>query len=703
MRMLLALCVLGLCVPHVRGGITVTPTTVGEDTTTHVITVTRDPPYTSELTFQYETMDQTAIAGSDYTAIGTTPSSIAMDSASITFTVSITSDTVVDPDETFLLKFSLFSDATPAFDTTVTITDDEVAPVSLTYPTTLTRLETIGSFDITISRSDASTRAFTVNVASSDGTAIAGGDYNVTTSTLSFGANENSKTIHVEVIDDNIEESSESFSILLSGADIMAVSIACEITDDDAPDDFNCKRGVSQPCLNGGTCQADGECMCTPAYLGPNCEVDPTRHDGTGCDSRCGANGWCIADSSSGSTLISCVCAAGWAGNRCDQRAYSVQCNTNNFSVCITPYSMASFAGTVYVKDQKSTAGCMLSMAPAVADPSDGLLDWCTGYAAAIVYSGGACGNFGPDIGTNTTYSLQLIVQYSNVSLFVTDELVSFTCSFRNDGLTVFSDSTISTNPSNAVLKKQNSGGSFIPAALTVTLPDNTLIVSPLNLGEEIKICASVNDATDFNAVLIHTVTINNTRSGADYREMDIYKDGCTPASSTGILVAGSPYWDSGNKHTMCARIKAFYFEDDAGLANPHIGVVVKVTVYTNAADAVMLTCSSTRRKKRAVSSQEDTTMGTVIVLNGAGGPANTQGQTEAPRFQVPVQDAGGQISSSLCNDKEWLIPVVIGLGVALAFMVGTIIVLGCALFRQRGYNKGKELHEPYPPHRHRR
>src|SRR5262245_31867767 len=62
------------------------------------------------------------------------------------------------------------------------------------------------------------TDAFSVNFATSDGTATAGSDYTATTGTLSFGVNVSSGIISVPIIGDTNVEPSETFFVNLSGA-----------------------------------------------------------------------------------------------------------------------------------------------------------------------------------------------------------------------------------------------------------------------------------------------------------------------------------------------------------------------------------------------------------------------------------------------------------------------------------------------------
>ena len=73
----------------------------------------------------------------------------------------------------------------------------------------------------TVSLSRAFTTAghrVTVDYATADGTAKAGEDYTATSGTLTFAAGETSKTVNVPVLDDTVDEGSETFTLRLSNA-----------------------------------------------------------------------------------------------------------------------------------------------------------------------------------------------------------------------------------------------------------------------------------------------------------------------------------------------------------------------------------------------------------------------------------------------------------------------------------------------------
>jgi Tol biopolymer transport system component len=76
--------------------------------------------------------------------------------------------------------------------------------------------ETAGSVDITVKRIGTNTDAFSVDYATTNGTATAGSDYTSAAGTLNFAVGEVSKTINIPITDDANPESDETFTAALS-------------------------------------------------------------------------------------------------------------------------------------------------------------------------------------------------------------------------------------------------------------------------------------------------------------------------------------------------------------------------------------------------------------------------------------------------------------------------------------------------------
>ena len=82
------------------------------------------------------------------------------------------------------------------------------------------------TLDFTVTLSKQRFTATTVDYATSNGTATAGSDYTLTSGTLSFGPLEKSKTVSVPVLDDAVDEGSETLTLTLSNPSPSSVRLA---------------------------------------------------------------------------------------------------------------------------------------------------------------------------------------------------------------------------------------------------------------------------------------------------------------------------------------------------------------------------------------------------------------------------------------------------------------------------------------------
>ncbi len=109
------------------------------------------------------------------------------------------------------------SDGSETADTTVTVdvTDvDEAPAIRVANAEATEGDDTEMLFRVTLQ--SASSGTVTVNYATADGTATAGEDYTATSGTLTFAPGETEKTVAVAIIDDTVEDSEETFRLVLS-------------------------------------------------------------------------------------------------------------------------------------------------------------------------------------------------------------------------------------------------------------------------------------------------------------------------------------------------------------------------------------------------------------------------------------------------------------------------------------------------------
>jgi CSLREA domain-containing protein len=206
------------------------------DETNHTFTISLSNPSDETITVDYATANGSATAPSDYTAITITTLTFNPGETSKTVTVVVKGDTTYEKDETFFVNLSNAS-ATATIDDGQgigTITNDDAKPtLSIndrtnnegTMPTPLPNPTPLPftTMTFTVTKAGSTDVSATVNYATANGTAIgnvnpcpSGDDYQTQNDSLTFGANETSKTITVSVCKDSAFEANETFFVNLS-------------------------------------------------------------------------------------------------------------------------------------------------------------------------------------------------------------------------------------------------------------------------------------------------------------------------------------------------------------------------------------------------------------------------------------------------------------------------------------------------------
>ncbi len=189
------------------------------------------------VTVDFQTVDGTAEAGSDYTAA----------SGSLTFAEGETVQTISVPtlddgeqeaDESFLVILSNPSGAVLNDDTGEgTIIDNDTQLPALVIDDAPPVVEG-GAAEFPVRLSASSGRVVTVGYRTVDGTAQAGSDYTETSGRLRFEPGETALTISVALLDDAISEEEERFTVELReavGATVSDGTATGRITDNDEP------------------------------------------------------------------------------------------------------------------------------------------------------------------------------------------------------------------------------------------------------------------------------------------------------------------------------------------------------------------------------------------------------------------------------------------------------------------------------------
>jgi alpha-tubulin suppressor-like RCC1 family protein len=212
---------------------------------TLTFTVTRSGKVGGTSTVQYSTLNGTASSASDYTAKPLTTLSFAAFETTKTVVVTLTANTVIEPDETFSLKLSTPVNASIS-DTTgigTILNDDSTFSIS---PTTASVVEGDAGtklVGLTITRTGYTGATASVTYATGGGTATGTTDYTTVSAVASFPAGTISKLVNITVKGDTAEENDETFNVTLSapvGATTAAPTTSViTITDDDDPPVLN--------------------------------------------------------------------------------------------------------------------------------------------------------------------------------------------------------------------------------------------------------------------------------------------------------------------------------------------------------------------------------------------------------------------------------------------------------------------------------
>ena len=208
------------------------------------LTVSLSNPVSQTVSFTWSTSGGTAAAGDDYTAATATPVSFAPNETSKTLSVPTTTDTTIEPDETF--NVSLAASTLPAgvslgiAVTTVTITNDDIPEVEISLSTVTLTVTEGATANLTVELSQAALETVTFSWSTADGTAAAGDDYTAQTSTsVSFAPGQRAVTLAIPTAADTTVESDETFTVSLAvpnlpaGVTLGTAQTTVTITNDD--------------------------------------------------------------------------------------------------------------------------------------------------------------------------------------------------------------------------------------------------------------------------------------------------------------------------------------------------------------------------------------------------------------------------------------------------------------------------------------
>jgi hypothetical protein len=187
-------------------------------TSAAVFTVSLLNPGPDTVTVDYETVDGTAQAGSDYVS---NSGKLTFTSGDVqeTITVLVNGDTLVEPNETFFVTLKNPTGATTTRSQgTAIITNDDQPPPSFSIDDVSVTEGNAGATGATfsISLSRPSSQTIMVNFATADGTAVAGSDYLPASGVLTFAPGITRLPLTITVNDDTNVELNETFFVNLT-------------------------------------------------------------------------------------------------------------------------------------------------------------------------------------------------------------------------------------------------------------------------------------------------------------------------------------------------------------------------------------------------------------------------------------------------------------------------------------------------------
>ena len=205
--------------------------TVDENGGPAVFTVQVLDTLTEALAVDYSTNSSTAIAGEDFTEASGT---ITFNSTTTTHTISvpITADTVDEDDEQFSVAFIPQGATGRSTEAVATIIDASDPPqASIAAPREVTAREDTATVNFTVKLSTVSQRSVEVAYSTADGTATAGEDYRrVVDGSVTFAPGETSRTFAVQILDDEVAEVAETFTVSLAVVDVGTVTLGSQST-----------------------------------------------------------------------------------------------------------------------------------------------------------------------------------------------------------------------------------------------------------------------------------------------------------------------------------------------------------------------------------------------------------------------------------------------------------------------------------------
>ena len=241
---------------------------------------------------QYATSSGSATAGADFQTTAGTVNWADNDDNNKTILIPIINDTADENNETFTVTLSNATGAALGTPSTVTVTildndEPQAQPGTLALSSdAISVAEGAGQALILVNRSGGSDGAASVNYATAAGSATAGQDFTSTNGTLNWtDGDSDSKSFAVPILNDNDDESLETFLVSLSNATGATLgtpsSATVSIQDDDGGvEPFTCVEDAETLCLAADRFQVRATFLTTGGDSGNAQAVELTADTG---------------------------------------------------------------------------------------------------------------------------------------------------------------------------------------------------------------------------------------------------------------------------------------------------------------------------------------------------------------------------------------------------------------------------------------
>ena len=187
-------------------------------TTPATFTVVLSAPSGREVTVDFSTVSQSAVAGEDYTSL-TGTLTFAPGDTSEQISIAVTGDTTVESDETFRVDLAGSVSASISDGSgTATITNDDAPDIAIDDVSVAEGDSGTSPATFTVTLSEPGSTPITVDWSTLGLDAAAGSDYDGALGTVTFAPGDTSEPITITVLGDTMVEADETFSVLLSNA-----------------------------------------------------------------------------------------------------------------------------------------------------------------------------------------------------------------------------------------------------------------------------------------------------------------------------------------------------------------------------------------------------------------------------------------------------------------------------------------------------